>query len=104
MQKEFIWQNYLEDNPKLKSQINNVQYDAEFNDEWDKLAPSNGQEDGEDNFEDEYVDEDENLLEMAKQAHEMLQENEETKMESARDRLKRANVKVDDVNDWEEVD
>lgn len=104
MQKEFIWQNYLEDNPKLKSQINNVQYDDEFNDEWDKLEPSSDHSGDEENLEEDYLEEDLELAEMAKNAHEFLQSNKDTEMESARERLKRANVKIDDVDDWEEVE
>lgn len=104
MQKEFLWQNYLADNPKLKSKIENVQYDDDFNEEWDKLDPSADSQQSELNDEDEYLEDDELLNEMAKKAYEELQENDNTKMEPARDRLKKANIKIDDVTDWEEED
>lgn len=104
MQKEFIYQNYLEDNPKLKSKIQNVQYDDDFNEEWDKLAPKEGSEGSEDAIEEDYGEDDEILAELAQKAYSELQDNEDTAMEPARERLKKYSLKTADVDDWEEVD
>ena len=103
-QRTFIWESYLEDNPKVREKIDRVNYDSGFDEEWDRLdaqKPSEGDEAPDDT---NIPDDDEDLSELAQRAYEALQSDDETKLEPARDRLREKGITIDAVDDWQEVD
>lgn len=116
-QKEFIWENYLLDNPDLKKKLQNRFHDSEFDEIWDNLekAPSEDAQDGsvvseEDNTEEDYSD-------VVSNYNEFLEENDSLSLPDYREVLAKKGIKLNEEEvevdlssvdiedeDWEEVD
>lgn len=102
-QREYLWDNFLLDNPKIEQQLKNRFDDPDFDEEWNAMeVGSESDEENEDDFDD---------VEQSVGAY--FEESEALDMPSVYERLKAKGIKIpqsgetpvvtsDKIEDWEE--
>jgi hypothetical protein len=103
-QREYIWHNYLIDNPELEKKLKNRFDDPEFDKEWDKLdeEPQEGSSKPLESLEGNGDQEDYDEIEASYEA--FIQGNEDMRIPDYREVLKAKGIALDNPDEWEEVD